>query len=149
MSPRSLPTALGALLLILATAPAARADGLSVEITIDSNAQVSSDHTYVEFTGSCRCGPVPQPQPTQGCVPATGYSVLRQAQGREIISGDGEFRPLCDGAWHPFVTRILGSSRFHGGPAHAYITINLQDCSTYQYVSGQADASVKIQGGGN
>src|SRR5262245_18739939 len=113
---------------------------VSAVIATDKSAQIAPDRLYALVTVNYSCGPLPQPQPTQGATFATVDGTLSEASGRNIAQGEFHFVPVCDGESQQFAIGVQPSNiPWHGGNARADAKLFVQECDQF-FVCDSAEA---------
>ncbi len=130
----------------------AAADPPIARISINAVAALSHDRLNITVSGSCTCGPLPQPQPPYlGASFASVSGSVDQASGREVIQGQLFFEPNCDGLEHTFEVAVPASiTPWHGGLARVRAMITVQRCDPFfdcEQATGTVDAQIKVRGG--
>jgi len=95
--------------LVLLTLPFsvhAQTPTISATFIVDPVATMTTDRLALILTGRYTCGPLPQPQPTQGSTFAGVQGHVSQAAGRDIAEGGFGFTPVCDAVEHTFQINI-------------------------------------------
>src|SRR6266571_6310489 len=95
-----------------------QSSSISAAVAIDRVATVSQDRLVITLNGRYTCGPLPQPQPTQGGTFAFASGQVSQAAGRDIAEGTFGFTPICDALEHTFQANAQAVNiPWHGGLA--------------------------------
>jgi hypothetical protein len=106
----------------------AEADHLAVTVSLDPEVSRFTDRLVLTVTGAYSCNPI-MVDPDLGTDFASGFIEVRQASGQAITTGYGYFEPLCDGNLQEFDARVAAGERpWHGGQAHAIVSVYEQDC---------------------
>lgn len=128
----------------------AQADHLSVSLTVDPTATLSTDRIVVTVRGTVTCGPLLPPD-IPGLDFGNIFLVMRQASGRSITQGLGFFEPLCDGTSERFESLVPADQMpWHGGLARVNASANVQDCNEFfqcENAFSTVDTQIKVRGG--
>ena len=128
----------------------AQSPTISAVFSVDPVATKATDRLVITLTGRYTCGPLPQPQPTQGSTFAGVNGQVSQAAGRDIAEGGFAFTPVCDAVEHVFQANVqTGNIPWHGGPARVRASLFVQLCDEFfncQQVNAAVDMQVSIRG---
>ena len=127
----------------------ARADHLSVTLSVDGGASLTTDRLAVIVTGTYSCAPLNAP----GDSDFSSISArVRQASGRVVNQGFGFVSPICDGQLRTFQAPVSEEllMPWHGGLARVNADIDVQDCDeffTCEFARTSVERQIKISGG--
>lgn len=125
---------------------------ISATFIVDPVANMTTDRLAITLTGRYTCGPLPQPQPSQGSTFAGVQGQVSQAAGRDIAEGGFGFTPVCDAVEHAFQTNVgAGNIPWRGGLARVRASLFVQLCDEFfncQQVSAAVDMKISVRGGG-
>jgi len=128
----------------------AQSPSISAVFFVDRSATKATDRVVITLTGTYTCGPLPQPQPTQGSTFAGVNGSVSQAAGRDIAEGGFAFTPICDAVEHTFQTNVQADNiPWHGGPARVRASLFVQLCDEFsncQQVNSAVDMQISIRG---